>query len=139
MRNFLLSVFTVFLLTGCGSDIKPKDLAGINGYWEIEKVKLADGHIKDYKVNETIDYFKLDGKTGFRKKLMPQLNGKYLETGTSEKILAFFKDGKAFLKYSAGYTEWEEEIMKISKDELVFKNSNDLEYHYKRQVPFSLK
>ena len=58
-------------LVSCKSDVKTTDLEKLNGYWEIKEVTLADGETKDYKVNETIDFFEVKDKVGFRQKVMP--------------------------------------------------------------------
>lgn len=139
MRHFFLSVIAIFFLSGCGREIGPKDISLINGYWEIATVKMPDGQSKDYKINETIDFFKIDDNSGFRKKVMPQLNGRFVETGTSEKIKITFSGGKAFINYDSGFSRRSEEILEISTSELVLKDSDNLEYHYKKPVPFSIK
>jgi hypothetical protein len=110
----------------------------INGYWEIEKVVMADGSEKEYTVNETIDMFELKGMSGFRKKVKPQFDGKYLETGHVESITGVFEDGIAFLQYKTSFSSWKEEILKITSDHLVLKNQNNAEYHYKKFVPFNI-
>jgi hypothetical protein len=50
------------LLISCHAEVKKEDLNKLNGYWEIKQVKLSDGENKDYKVNETIDFFELKNK-----------------------------------------------------------------------------
>lgn len=139
MISRLPLLMLTLLLVACKGAVKPEDISKINGYWEIEKVILPDGQTKDYKINTTIDYFKMDGTEGFRKKVMPQVDGKYLDAGTSENIQVSFKDGDAYLNYDSGYAKWKEKIISVSDQELVFKNDNNLEYHYKKPVPFSVK
>ena len=75
-KIILFLVFGLFL--SCKQSISESDLQNLNGYWEIEKVELPDGDKKEYKVNETIDFFKIEANKGFRKKVMPQLDGTYL-------------------------------------------------------------
>ena len=57
--NKLGLLFSAVLLISCHAEVKKEDLIKLNGYWEIKQVKLAGGETKDYKVNETIDYFEL--------------------------------------------------------------------------------
>ncbi|CAM3362653.1 Lipocalin-like domain-containing protein [Flavobacterium longum] len=139
MISRLTFLLLMLLLVACNGAVQPEDISKINGYWEIEKVILPDGNTKDYKINTTIDYFKIEGEKGFRKKVMPQVDGKYLDAGTSEKVSVSFQDGDAFLYYDSGYAKWKEKIISISDQELVFKNDNNLEYHYKKPVPFTIK
>ena len=56
MKKIVL--FLVFsLLVSCKQSITEADLQNLNGYWEIEKVMLPDGEKKEYKINETVDFF----------------------------------------------------------------------------------
>lgn len=132
---FLLGV----LLVSCKQTISDKDVAKINGYWEIQKVELPKGGKKEYKVNETIDFFQIKDNKGFRQKVMPQLDGTYLTNDIKETISISNKDDNYYINYSTNYGKWKEEIIEIKDSILVLKNEANLEYHYKRQVPFSLK
>lgn len=135
--------FTIFLLgillVSCKQTITDKDVAKINGYWEIQKVELPEGGKKEYKVNETIDFFQIKDNKGFRQKVMPQLDGTYLTNDIKETISISNKDDNYYINYSTNYGKWKEEIVEIKDSILVLKNEANLEYHYKRQVPFSLK
>jgi hypothetical protein len=136
-KIFLFIVFG--LLLSCKQTISKTDLNNLNGYWEIEKVELPDGDKKEYKVNETIDFFEIQDKKGFRKKVMPQLDGTYLTNDIQENIIITIQDGEAIVHYKTVYASWNEEIIKLTKDKLVIKNQQDFEYHYKRPVKFSIK
>jgi hypothetical protein len=129
----------MLITTGCYQEIKSSDISKINGYWEIEKVILPDGEKKDYKVNETIDYFEFRDNKGFRTKVTPQFNGKYLQNGHIERIEMTFENGKTFLNYATEFAQWKEELVEISDKNLVLKNENKLEYHYKKPTPFTIK
>ena len=136
-KIILFLVFGLFL--SCKQSISESDLQNLNGYWEIEKVELPDGDKKEYKVNETIDFFKIKDEKGFRKKVMPQLDGTYLTNDIQEDIVIAIKDGDATIQYKTTYASWKEEIIELTKDKLVVKNEQDLESHYKRPVKFSVK
>jgi len=133
-------LFLVFgALLSCKQSFVEADLQHLNGYWEIEKVILPDGDKKEYKVNETIDFFKIENKKGFRKKGMPQIDGTYLTNNIQETVKVELIDGTVSIYYRTSYAQWKEEIIELSKDKLVIKNQQDLEYHYKRPVKFSIK
>jgi hypothetical protein len=132
---FLLGI----LLVSCKQTITDKDVAKINGYWEIQKVELPQGGKKEYKVNETIDFFQIKDNKGFRQKVMPQLDGTYLTNDIKETVSISNKDDNYYINYSTNYGKWKEKIVEIKDSILVLKNEANLEYHYKRQVPFSLK
>ena len=136
-KIILFFVFGLFL--SCKQSISESDLQNLNGYWEIEKVELPDGDKKEYKVNETIDFFKITDKKGFRSKVMPQIDGTYLTNDLKEDVVVVLNDGDATIQYKTNYANWNEEIIELSKDKLVVKNQQDLEYHYKRPVKFSIK
>lgn len=129
----------VLLLLSCHSNVKKEDLAKLNGYWEIKQVELANGEKKDYKINETIDYFEVKANAGFRQKVMPQFDGRYKTNGIKETIKIVAKDNDFFIEYNTKYGKWQEEIIQLADSTLVLKNKDKLEYTYKKFKPFSLK
>jgi len=140
MKNIVGFLFVSFLLTSCQQKIVSSDISKINGYWEIEKVVFEQGKDKNYTINESYDYFEI-GKdnTGFRKKVMPQLDGTFLVNDTQENVKVRFENDKVFLDYSTPYAKWSEELIAISNDKLVFKNAEKKEYHYKKATPINLE
>lgn len=131
-KVLVLLVFSTVLL-GCTTSVKKADIAKINGYWEIEKVIFEDGEDKEYTINETFDYFKIDTTgVGIRKKVMPQLDGTFLTNDTYEDVKFRFKEDKVFLDYTTFYAKWSEEVLKLTATELVVKNKDAKEYHYKK-------
>jgi len=149
MRKTVLILLVLLIVTSCKKKISANDISKINGYWEIEKVILANGDKKDYKINATIDFFELhhpetsgqlDNKmVGFRQKVMPQMNGTYTTNNLKEIISISNKDGDYFINYATNFGKWKEEIIELEDSILVLKNIDNLEYHYKKQIPFSLK
>ena len=129
----------VFILISCHSKITKEDIKKLNGYWEIKEVGLPNGEDKDYKVNETIDYFELKGNQGFRQKVMPQFDGRFRTNDIKEHIKIVEKDNIFFIEYNTKYGKWKEEIIIIEDSTLVLKNKGNLEYTYKRFKPFSFK
>ena len=139
MKKIIVFAVSFLALTSCNQLITDKDISKINGYWEIEKVILSDGAKKEYKVNETIDFFQIKNNIGFRKKVTPQLDGTYLVNNQKEKVLISIKDKIYFLNYSTNYTKFKEQIIKIQDSILILKNDQNVEYHYKKPIPFSIK
>ena len=132
-------LFISIVLISCQSDVKKEDLNKLNGYWEIKQVKLASGEKKDYKVNETIDYFELKDNAGFRQKVMPQFDGKFRTNGIKENIKIVEKENNFVIEYYTNYGNWLEEIIELADSTLVLKNKDNLEYTYKKFKPFSFK
>lgn len=139
MKNTLKFLFVSFLFISCQQKITPSDISKINGYWEIEKVVFDQGKDKDYTINQSYDYFQIDkNNTGFRKKVMPQLDGTFIVNDTYENIKVRFEKDKVLLDYSTPYAKWTEELIAVSKDKLVFKNAENKEYHYKKAAPINI-
>ena len=132
-------LFISIVLISCQSDVKKEDLNKLNGYWEIKQVKLASGEKKDYKVNETIDYFELKDNAGFRQKVMPQFDGKFRTNGIKENIKIVEKENNFVIEYYTNYGNWLEEIIELADSTLVLKNKDNLEYTYKKFKPISFK
>jgi hypothetical protein len=138
MKN-LISIFTFLLLVSCQSEIKKEDLSKLNGYWEIKEVSMPSGEKKDYKINETIDYFEVKNNLGFRQKVMPQLDGKFGTNGIKEEIKIVEKNAQFFIEYKTDYGKWQEKIIELADSTLVLENKDKLIYKYKRHIPFTLK
>ena len=133
-------LFILFLaIVSCNQTITNKDLAKLNGYWEIEKVIKPDGTKKIYKISETIDYFELKNNTGFRKKVTPQLDGSYLINNQFENISISENKNLFFIQYKTKYTTFKEQIVEIKDSTLILKNDQNVEYYYKKPIPFSIK
>jgi hypothetical protein len=135
----IVPIFTFLLLISCHSEIKKEDISKLNGYWEINEVALPNGEKKDYKVNETIDYFEVKNDVGFRQKVMPQFDGKFGTNDIKEDIKIIEKESQFFIEFKTNYGKWQEEILEIADSTLVLKNKENLIYKYKRHIPFSLK
>lgn len=139
MKKIVIGLLFFTLLISCGNSISDKDLAKLNGYWEIEKAILPDGTVNEYNINPTIDFFELKDTVGIRKKVMPQLDGTYLVNNTSEKISISKTKNKVYINYTTEYAKWEEEIIELNDKKLILKNSHDIEYQYKKPEPFTVK
>jgi hypothetical protein len=102
-------------------------------------VVFDQGKDKNYTINESYDYFEIaKNNKGFRKKVMPQLEGTFLVNETQENIKVRFENDKIFLDYSTQYAKWTEELIAISDDKLVCKNEQDKEYHYKKAASINI-
>ncbi len=139
MKNIVGFFFVALLFSSCQQEIKPGDIAKINGYWEIEKVVFEDGKSKDYSINESYDYFEIGkNNNGFRKKVMPQLDGSFLVNDTQESLKVRFEKDKVFFDYVTSYAKWSEELTAISNEKMVFLNAEKKEYHYKKATPINI-
>lgn len=139
MKKTAVLLFVTLLLTACGQKVSKEETQKLNGYWEIEKVLMADGSQKDYKINLMYDFFEI-GKDykGFRKKVTPQLDGKYLADDTAEAVEITEKDNKIYVNYKTDYATWKEQLKSISEEKMVILNQQNIEYHYKKATPINL-
>jgi hypothetical protein len=137
MKSSVTLLF-LLILVSCGQKISETDIGKLNGYWEIEKVIFSDGKAKEYPMNESFDYIQIKEKKGFRKKVIPQLNGRFLTTNQSEEIQVVFENGTAFINYSTPYAKWKEEIKTITSDRLILVNLSNVNYYYKKAGPINL-
>ena len=100
---------------------------------------MATGETKEYKVNETIDYFEVKNNVGFRQKVMPQFDGTFKTNGIKENLKVFEVDNVYFIECQTDYGKWNEEILTLEDSTLVLKNKQNLTYTYKKFKPFSLQ
>lgn len=133
-----VALLLILVLSSCHQKITQKDISKLNGYWEIEKVAFADGTEKKYSYNEAFDYFQLKANKGFRKKVMPQLDGRFLVNNQSEKIEITFENYKAYINYTTPYAKWKEEVDTLTDDKLVVTNIAKATYHYKKTAPINI-
>ena len=135
---YRIPIFVFVLLVSC-SDSPAEKLKLLNGYWEIQQIENSHGSIKEYSISQNIDYFEVtDSGKGIRKKVQPDIVGKFTATNASENIDVIVKDNTGFLKYSTAFDTWQEEIIKVSKTQLVLRNKDNYTYTYRRYVPLSL-
>lgn len=140
MKNLILTLFTVLFFASCqGNKAEPIDVNLLNGYWEIENVTLADGTLKEYKMNETIDFITVKNDSGFRKKVKPQFDGTYLINDVDEKFTILKSPEDTFIAYKTDYAAWKEKIESVSKEQLILVNDQEIRYQYKRPTPFTVK
>jgi hypothetical protein len=127
--NFVL-IFAILL--GCGDKPTLIDLEQLKGYWEIEKVVFPDGQTKQYTINSTIDYIEYDDLKGFRKKVRPNMDGTFTTSDDAE-LFEVSKEKSTFrIHYTNDLSQWEEEIVRIDKDQMIVKTPEGVSYHYKR-------
>lgn len=132
-----LSFLVFFILISCKQEVKKADIDLLNGYWEIAKVKLPNGKVKEYTINESIDFFEISEGKGFRKKVQPQFDGTFQSNDSQESIQLSDSNNRFYLKYKTNFGKWTEQIVTIQDSVLVLKNDS-LTYYYKRFKPLKV-
>lgn len=136
MKQFSLLFLFLFLIS-CNS-VSENKLTLLNGYWEIDSVEFPNGGEKEYKMNSTVDYIKLEGLTGYRKKVTPRFDGNFETSDDAEPFQIEIKEESYTLVYVNNLSQWKETLTAISDDRFTIKNADDVLYHYKRFVPISI-
>lgn len=131
--TLLFSIFVVVL--GCSKPISTQELTHLNGYWEIQEVKTSDGDTKEYQSNNNVDYFELKELNGTRSKVISLIDGTIKSNGIKENFVVIDSANATYLKYQTEYSKWVEKIDKVSEDQLILINANDIKYTYKRFTP----
>ncbi len=130
-------LLVLIAFTSCTQD--PQDqIENLNGYWGIEKVEFSKDSIRDFKINEIVDYIEVTDSIGFRIKVKPQFDGTYIPAGEPEDILLKIEDENVVLNYSTSFDKWKEIIVASTEEKLSLKNERGIIYHYKRYQPLKL-
>ena len=135
MNNLPIATYIVIILlivTGCAPS-PATQLDHLNGYWEIASIENQYGSSKEYSISQNIDFFEVtpEGK-GIRKKVQPDIQGNFTASNSSQNIDVVLQEKAVFLKYSTALDTWQEEIISLSQDELILKNSEGYTYTYRR-------
>ncbi|HUH26433.1 MAG TPA: hypothetical protein VLY87_07385 [Flavobacterium sp.] len=138
MKKILSLIVVSSFIISCSKPISAEELQQINGYWEISEVKTSDGNSKEFQSNNNVDLFVLEGTTGTRAKVVAQLDGKKETNGIQEKFVVKDSAGATYLNYQTDFAKWTEKLEKLSAEELVIVNENDIKYIYKRFTPINI-
>jgi len=135
----IIAILLLTLLVSCSKNPEVF-IEHLNGYWEIEKVIFPDGDNKDYKYNENIDYIRIsDSLIGFRKKLKPGFNSKYITSKDAEGITVKIENDSLNLYYKTPYANWKETVLSADQNSLKIINDRETVYIYKRYKPIELE
>ena len=137
MKRFFV-VFVLLLVSSCS--VNPESyLEYVNGYWEIEEVSFTNGDKKDYKYNDTVDFISInDSLKGFRKKLKPGFNSKYITSKDAEGITVKIENDSLHLYYSTPFANWKETVLMANENQLKIINDRETIYLYKRYKTLEL-
>ncbi|WP_291868347.1 hypothetical protein [Maribacter sp.] len=133
----ILTISLSILFFGCTTKVTEEDLTNLNGYWEIKSVTFKSGNTKEYNISTTLDYLKVKGLGGYRKKVQPKFNGTY-DTSNDAEIFTLSKTNASFIfNYKTDLSAWKEELLTLSKDEFSVKNHQEKIYTYQRYTPIN--
>lgn len=138
MRSLYLFLACI-TLWGCQQQ-SPEDMkTHLSGYWEINNVQSKHIQDMDFTFNNTIDYIEVEGDTGVRTKLQPNFDGSYTGSKTAESFLLKIENDSLNMYYSTPFDNWKETVIRASKEELIVRNEEGIQYEYKKFEPFNLE
>lgn len=131
MRLKTVIICVLICTLSCGPNAE-EFIPHVNGYWQISAVKKDNKIVSEYSVSPIIDYWQInEDYTGFRKKVMPNLEGKLIVTQHSAPFTISVKNNELLVKYNDNGNVFQETIIKATSEELVITNEQGLEYIYK--------
>jgi len=125
-------ILVILSIISCGKNDPKAQLQHLNGYWEIEKVETPYGEDRGYKFNERIDYIEVEDSVGFRTKVLPRIDGTFVNSETQEKITVRIIEDSLRLNYSTPFAEWTETVLEANGELLKVKNDRGMIYSYKK-------
>lgn len=134
----IITLFCLIILSSC-TNSSNINISNLNGYWEIEEVIQADGSSHVYKINETVDFFKVnDSLSGYRQKMKTDADNNYKPVTKEEHIKVITENDSLKIQYSTPFSNWKETILELNNDRLKVVNQHQNVYIYKRYIPLNL-
>lgn len=127
--------FFCLLLISCSFNVKMTDLEHLNGYWRIDKAVAPSGEEKQYKSTIDIEFFKIEGQNGIRKKLKPLLNKQFNSSDDFVPFSIAFSQKKCIVTYAKQKENWQEEITLLTADKLNLKDARGVVFRYVKYLP----
>ena len=137
MRNLYLFV-AFMVLWGCQTQ-SPEEMKGyLSGYWEIDHVESEHIQDMDFTFNSSIDFIDVEGDTGVRTKLQPNLDGSFTGSKTAESFVLKVENGSLNMYYETPFDKWKETVIRANDKELIVRNEDGIQYQYKKYEPINL-
>lgn len=131
----LTTLFLLLLLYNCQKDVT-NYIPFIEGYWEIVSATKDQNKVKDFKINGSIDYFKInDDLSGYRKKVTPRFDGAFEISQDQSNFKLSIEDHQLWVNYSNNGVIYKEEITQANNTSLIISNSDGFTYNYKPYEP----
>ena len=135
MNRIISFIFIINIIYSCSVE---NNIETLNGYWEIESVKKEGQLIKKYPFSNTIDFFYIEGLKGYRKKVNPQSDGRFMVTLHKADLSISKEKGKFTLKYLNKSESYFERIVEIDSQQLIILDKEGYIYKYNRYTPLEI-
>ncbi|MGO3182183.1 MAG: lipocalin family protein [Aequorivita sp.] len=130
MNSKISIVLLLLFVISCAKPNPDEQKKNLDGYWEIETVKMASGKKKDFSANTIVDYIEVKGDSGIRTKVSPKLDGTFRTNGASEKFTLKIEDDSLRMFYKTPFDEWKETVIEAKDSTLIVKNRDHKIYTY---------
>lgn len=131
MKKLIFICFIISNLFSC-SENPETYIQYIEGYWEIKDVSKNNKSVKSYNISTSVDFFKVnDDLTGFRKKVAPTLDGKFIVTQHESPFELTVENNQLYINYTVNNVTFKETIDYASATELIITNTEGFKYTYK--------
>ncbi|HJN53904.1 MAG TPA: hypothetical protein QGI27_02425 [Flavobacteriaceae bacterium] len=136
MKKISSFIILIIIVYSCSLD---NDIEILNGYWEIQSVKKEGQLIKKYPFNNTIDFFYIKNLEGYRKKVTPKSDGRFMITLHQANLNISKENGEFILRYLNNNKTYFEKIKKIDSQQLIILDKEGYIYKYNRYTPIEIK
>ncbi|HZW77175.1 MAG TPA: lipocalin family protein [Flavobacteriaceae bacterium] len=134
----LLLLFISLIFVGCKKPDPAALKSKLPGYWEIKQVQFPGGDKKEYDMNLVIDHIEIEGDSGKRTKVSPEIDGKFSSNGLSEDFTLEIENDSLYMHYTTPFDSWKEAVIEAQDSILVVKNRENKIYRYKKYVPLNI-
>lgn len=135
MRKINSFIVLLIILYSCSGD---NNIEILNGYWEIQSVKKGGTLIKKYPFSNTVDFFYIKDLEGYRKKVTPRSDGRFMVTLHQANLNVTKENGEFILRYLNKSTTYFEKIKKIDSQQLIILDKEGYIYKYNRYIPIEI-
>ena len=136
MKKISSFIILIIIVYSCSLN---NDIEILNGYWEIQSVKKEGQLIKKYPFNNTIDFFYIKNLEGYRKKVTPKSDGRFMITLHQANLNISKENGEFILRYLNNNKTYFEKIKKIDSQQLIILDKEGYIYKYNRYTPIEIK
>lgn len=135
MRKINSFIILLIILYSCSDD---NNIEILNGYWEIQSVKKEGKLIKKYPFSDIVDFFYIKDLEGYRKKVTPRSDGRFMVTLHQANLNVTKENGEFILRYLNKSKTYFEKIKKIDSQQLIILDKEGYIYKYNRYIPIEI-
>jgi transcriptional regulator with PAS, ATPase and Fis domain len=132
VRKINSFIILLIILYSCSDD---NNIEILNGYWEIQSVKKEGKLIKKYPFSDIVDFFYIKDLEGYRKKVTPRSDGRFMVTLHQANLNVTKENGEFILRYLNKSKTYFEKIKKIDSQQLIILDKEGYIYKYNRYIP----